>query len=274
MCLAATISRANFNVPFAMTPFGPTPTSGESFDLESASKYRRSRRGGCHPTDRALGRLNGIEVGKLESADSERLTTAPTRLDEVGLLAFPNRLWDRRLAGLFRDARVVRPVEPNAIGDSNYTDAHREARIERELLDKPHTQGRRIPVRTIIERVEGQGLQAQTVADRHDLDISEVSAALLYYHDHPDEFGDLQRERAELVELLETSIDPPDDVNPPTAWMRRAFFGDANLDPRVATPLEDAGYRAEYSEYVLARTPTRRGHPSPCTGGSAGGYHC
>lgn len=34
--------------------------------------------------------------------------------------------------------------------------------------------------------------------------------------------------------------------------MRWAFFVDANLEPRVAELLEDAGYRAEYSDYVLS----------------------
>jgi predicted nuclease of predicted toxin-antitoxin system len=34
--------------------------------------------------------------------------------------------------------------------------------------------------------------------------------------------------------------------------MRWAFFVDANLEPRVADLLEDEGYRAEYSDYVLA----------------------
>lgn len=33
--------------------------------------------------------------------------------------------------------------------------------------------------------------------------------------------------------------------------MRWAFFVDANLEPTVADLLEDEGYRAEYSDYVL-----------------------
>lgn len=95
--------------------------------------------------------------------------------------------------------------------------SHQEPRIARELLDEPHIQGRRIPVLTLVERVEGRGLEAQTVADRYDLDVSEVYAALLYYHDHPDEFEELREERAELMADIEASIDRPDDVNPPNA---------------------------------------------------------
>ena len=33
--------------------------------------------------------------------------------------------------------------------------------------------------------------------------------------------------------------------------MRWAFFIDANLEPKVATILDNKGYRAEYSDYVL-----------------------
>ena len=33
--------------------------------------------------------------------------------------------------------------------------------------------------------------------------------------------------------------------------MRWAFFVDANLEPTVASVLEDEGYRAEYSDYAL-----------------------
>jgi hypothetical protein len=33
--------------------------------------------------------------------------------------------------------------------------------------------------------------------------------------------------------------------------MRLAFFVDANLEPNVSDFLEDEGYRAEYSDYVL-----------------------
>lgn len=57
--------------------------------------------------------------------------------------------------------------------------------IDQALLDEPHIDGRRVPVLAIVERVEGRGFRPQIVADRHSLDISEVYAALLYYHDHP-----------------------------------------------------------------------------------------
>lgn len=89
------------------------------------------------------------------------------------------------------------------------------ARIVQDLLDEPHIKGRRIPVLTIVERVEGRGLEPQTVADRHDLDISDVYAALLSYHDHPRQFEELRRERSELMDEIESEIDRPEDVSPP-----------------------------------------------------------
>jgi uncharacterized protein (DUF433 family) len=88
------------------------------------------------------------------------------------------------------------------------------ARIAQNILNEPHIEGRRIPVLTIVERVEGRGLKPQTVADRHNLDISEVYAALLYYHDNPREFEELRRERAEIMADLEAKIDRPEGVNP------------------------------------------------------------
>jgi uncharacterized protein (DUF433 family) len=89
-----------------------------------------------------------------------------------------------------------------------------ETRVVQDLLAEPHIEGRRIPVLTIVERVEGRGLTPQTVADRHNLDISEVYAALLYYHDHPREFEELRRERQAIVEDVESVIDRPDGVDP------------------------------------------------------------
>jgi len=90
-----------------------------------------------------------------------------------------------------------------------------ETRIVQDILDEPHVDGRRVPVLTIVERVEGRGLTPQTVADRHTLDISEVYAALLYYHDHPREFEDLRREREQLMADIADKITRPEGVTPP-----------------------------------------------------------
>jgi uncharacterized protein (DUF433 family) len=88
------------------------------------------------------------------------------------------------------------------------------SRIVRDILDEPHIEGRRIPVLTVVERVEGRGLAPRTVADRYSLDIAEVYAALLYYHDNPREFEELRREREELMAEVEDSIERPAGVTP------------------------------------------------------------
>lgn len=62
---------------------------------------------------------------------------------------------------------------------------------------EPRIEGRRIAVRQVAELVEGGGLAAEAVADRYDLDVSDVYRALAYYHDHPAEMARIERERAE-----------------------------------------------------------------------------
>jgi broad-specificity NMP kinase len=76
-------------------------------------------------------------------------------------------------------------------------------------------QGRRIPVLTIVVRVEGRGLDPEAVADRFDLDIADVCSSLLYYHEHPDEFDAVRRERDQVMAEIEDAIDRPDGVKPP-----------------------------------------------------------
>lgn len=65
---------------------------------------------------------------------------------------------------------------------------------------EPRIEGRRITVRHVHDLVEGGGLSAQAVADRHDLAVADVYRALAYYHEHPEEMTALreqskQRER-------------------------------------------------------------------------------
>lgn len=95
--------------------------------------------------------------------------------------------------------------------------SRQEPRIVQNLLDEPHIEGRRIPVLTIVERVEGRGLEPQTVAQRHNLDITDVYAALLYYHENPATFEALREERERIMETIEANINRPDDVSPPDA---------------------------------------------------------
>lgn len=89
-------------------------------------------------------------------------------------------------------------------------------RIEHELIDEPHIAGRRISVRTIHDRVEGRGLDPRTVADRFDLTIADVYRALAYYHDHPDEMGQLEADREQALEeaRAEAESHRPPGVDP------------------------------------------------------------
>jgi len=78
----------------------------------------------------------------------------------------------------------------------------------------PRIAGSRISVLFVHERVEGRGLEPQTVADRHDLDVADVYRALAYYHEHPREMERLRRERTEAFESFRENLDRPDGVSP------------------------------------------------------------
>ncbi len=91
--------------------------------------------------------------------------------------------------------------------------AQQSARIVREVHDEPHIKGSRVSVRHIYKRVHERGLRPETVADRLNLDIADVYHALAYYHDHPDEMAEVERQRQEAIDAArdKTTITPPDD---------------------------------------------------------------
>ena len=89
----------------------------------------------------------------------------------------------------------------------------RIVRSEGVLGGQPRIADSRIGVLFVHERVEGRGLEPQTVADRHDLDIADVYHALAYYHDHPREMEQVRRERAAAMESFEERLDPPEHVS-------------------------------------------------------------
>jgi uncharacterized protein (DUF433 family) len=65
---------------------------------------------------------------------------------------------------------------------------------------EPRIEGRRITVRQVAEWVEDRGLDARTVADRHDLDVAAVYRALAYYHEHPEEMAEVRADREDAEE--------------------------------------------------------------------------
>jgi uncharacterized protein (DUF433 family) len=85
-------------------------------------------------------------------------------------------------------------------------------RIVREVHDEPHIEGRRITVQWIQKRVEEVGLDPQTVADRHDLDVADVYRALTYYHDHPEEMRAVEKRRERAFEENEHLTTDPEEV--------------------------------------------------------------
>jgi len=89
--------------------------------------------------------------------------------------------------------------------------AQQYERIVREVHDRPHIKGTRVGVNFIRERVEGRGLEPETVARRHELDVADVYLALAYYHDHPEEMRRVKDQREErIAEAMEASEDVPD----------------------------------------------------------------
>lgn len=95
------------------------------------------------------------------------------------------------------------------------TSSSRIVSTEGVLGGKPRIDGTRIGVYFVHERVEGRGLEPQTVADRHDLDVADVYRALTYYYDHPDEMARIEKKREERRENAESNPDVatgPEDV--------------------------------------------------------------
>lgn len=89
-------------------------------------------------------------------------------------------------------------------------------RIERDLLSEPHIRDRRISVRQVYALVEERGEAPEAVADRYDLDVADVYHALAYYHDHPREMREVEREREDAIDDFRRSIDRPEGVDPDT----------------------------------------------------------
>lgn len=81
-----------------------------------------------------------------------------------------------------------------------------------DVHDEPHIEGSRITVLFVQQRVEQLGLAPETVAERHDLDLADVYAALSYYHANPEEMRRVERRRADATARAdaESTIAPPD----------------------------------------------------------------
>lgn len=78
--------------------------------------------------------------------------------------------------------------------------------------DEPHIGDSRITVRSVHEWVEEGDLDPAAVADRHNLDVASVYRALAYYHEHPEQMREVERERA-VEANRERAVTGPDDLD-------------------------------------------------------------
>lgn len=76
---------------------------------------------------------------------------------------------------------------------------------------EPRIEGRRITVRQIAELVVEGDEEAETVAERHDLDVADVYRALVYYQEHPEEMAAVRRWRERLESEARASGAPTVD---------------------------------------------------------------
>ena len=67
------------------------------------------------------------------------------------------------------------------------------------IHNEPHIRGSRITIRDIRQRVEVRGDAPVRVAERFDLDVADVYAALAYYHANPGEMRELEKRHAAAI---------------------------------------------------------------------------
>ena len=67
------------------------------------------------------------------------------------------------------------------------------------IHEEPHVRGSRITVRDIRERVEVRGDAPVRVAERFDLDVADIYAALAYYHANPGEMREVEKRHVAAI---------------------------------------------------------------------------
>lgn len=86
--------------------------------------------------------------------------------------------------------------------------------IVTDIEDEPHIAGRRLTVRRIGALAEKRDLHPETIAERFDLTLDEVTTALAYYYDHADQMAELAADRRSSIEASRgESIDPADVID-------------------------------------------------------------
>lgn len=153
------------------------------------------------------------------SSQRDRTWSSPSRFQKLLSNTTSAIAAEGRAAGVRRGSTFLTLYDEVAtVSETVSGDGERPSRIvktEDVLGGKPRVDGTRIGVQFLYERVEGRGLEPQTVADRHDIDVADVYRALAYYHDHPAEMADIQRDRDERRREAESDPDVatgPEDV--------------------------------------------------------------
>jgi len=81
------------------------------------------------------------------------------------------------------------------------------------VLDgKPRIEGRRLGVRFLATQVADEGNSRVEVAERYELPVEAVDAAVAYYHSHPAEMGEIEKRRRET--LARAQADPAIPTTP------------------------------------------------------------
>lgn len=76
----------------------------------------------------------------------------------------------------------------------------------------PRIEGRRLGVYTVATQVADEGRDPTAVADRYDLPVDAVEAAVAYYHSHPEEMAAVEAARRE--QLVRAQADPAVPTTP------------------------------------------------------------
>jgi hypothetical protein len=106
-------------------------------------------------------------------------------------------------------------------------------------------------VRYVYSQVEERGLRPESVADRYDLDLADVYAALTYYHRNPEVMGRVEKRRERLSEKAAemTTLTPPHDRLGRYEVTYRLLL-DENVEHEVTGRLEALRHDVEHVDSV------------------------
>lgn len=90
--------------------------------------------------------------------------------------------------------------------------------VEGQLEREPHISGTRITVQRVGALNEKRSLQPETIADRLEIGLDAVTAALSYYYEHFERMRNIQDKRKAAAESVQLENPDPADVADGTAF--------------------------------------------------------